>query len=212
MGKTYDEMLDEIEETGWMALDESSLSRLHQHINDRNLGIISAERGRYANDPKTNRERGKSLERDIRDSGMGFVRLKGNYIEGHGTPQARKVSERSYLVIGRKGDDNGQMLGFLRKHGAKYNQDSVLHVGGHTNVATLVGTQDKDEDGNAVTFPGKGKTHTLGTWHPQKMGEFYTSMKKKTFTFESYRHDMSGMDVMYRAKCLEAAQKETDPA
>ena len=207
--KTYDQLVDHIEDTGWMPLDESSLARIHSHLQDRNLGIVSAERGKYADQPGVNRNRGKDLERDIRSHGLGFVRLKGNYIEGHGTPQARKVSERSYLVVGHRGEDNGHMLGFLRKVGGKYNQDSVVHVHAGSGEARLVGTQDKDEEGHAVTFPGKGKTHVLGKWHPQKVGEFYSSMKGKTFTFESFKADVRGQDVLYRALCLEADRAET---
>jgi hypothetical protein len=153
-----------------------SLSRIHQHVQGRNVGMITANRGE--NTEQENKQRNKELEHHIRKAGYGFVKVKGRYIENHGTEHARAVDEHSYLVIGKKGNDNGHLKGFLKKHGEKYGQDSVLHKAHDEEHANLHGTREGG-------FPGKGKTHNMGTFHPNKAGEYHTKMKgKRSFTFE----------------------------
>jgi hypothetical protein len=141
-------------------LNEASLSRVHAHTKDRNIGIISAHRGE--NSPDENKAASASLHNDIRKAGFGLVNIHGRYVENKGTPQERKVSEHSYLVIGKKGDDSGHLLGFLKKHGSKYNQDPILHKKHDDESAKLHGTRER-------------------------VGDFHSAMRggKKTFTFES---------------------------
>ena len=57
---------------------------------------------------------------------------------------ARPVDEHSYLVIGKKGKDGGALKGFLKKHGEKYGQDSVLHKSHDSNEAHLHGAKKVD--------------------------------------------------------------------
>ena len=98
-------------------LDESSLGRVLQHTKGRNIGMITAHRGE--NSAEENNARNKELEGHIRKAGFGFIKVKGRYIENHGTPEARAVDEHSYLVVGKKGDDGGHLLGFWKRHGEK---------------------------------------------------------------------------------------------
>jgi hypothetical protein len=165
-------------------LNEATLVRLYRHTTDRNIGIISAFRGRYTK--QENMKRSSDLESLIRAAGFGFYRLEGHYIEGYGSEQSKDVKERSYLIIGNKGDDSGNLKGFLRKMGGKFNQDSVLYKPFDSKAAVLIGTQAQDEDGNAVEFPGMGKEFSVGEFKPMKVNQFYSKMKGKPFVFESY--------------------------
>jgi hypothetical protein len=165
-------------------LTEASLSRLYQHTEERNVGIISAFRGRYSK--SENMSRSSQLESQIRTDGFGFYRLEGHYIEGFGSEKSKDVKERSYLVIGNKGSDGGNLKGFLKKMGAKFNQDSVLYKPFDNKNASLIGTQAKDEEGNDVEFPGLGKEISVGEFKPMKINQFYSRMKGKPFVFESY--------------------------
>jgi hypothetical protein len=165
-------------------LDEASLSRLYQHTLDRNIGIITAFRGRYP--VSENKARNSKLQAEIRTAGFGFYRVDGHYIEGYGSEVSKDVKEQAFLVIGDKGDDEGRLKGFLRKAGARYNQDSVLYKS-FDGKAVLIGTQGKDEDGNPVEFPGLGKEFSVGEFKPMKVSQFYSKMKGKPFVFESYQ-------------------------
>lgn len=159
-------------------INEASLGRVYQHTKDRNIGMITAHRAE--NTAEENKKRNQELEHHIRKAGYGFVKVKGRYVENHGTPQAKNVDEHSYLVVGKKGDDKGELKNFLLKHGEKHGQDSVLHKAAGESTAKLHGTREGG-------WPGKGKTHDVGNFHPDRAGEFHTAMKggKKTFAFES---------------------------
>jgi hypothetical protein len=174
-------------------LDEASLVRLYQHTIDRNIGIITAFRGRYAK--SENLDRNAKLQAEIRGAGFGFYRMEGHYIEGFGSEASKDVKEQSYLVIGDKGNDNGKLKGTLKKLGSKYNQDSILYKAFDNKNALLIGTQAKDEDGNAVDFPGLGNEVSVGEFKPMKVNQFYSKMKGKPFVFESYGAQMTWMEA-----------------
>lgn len=183
--KTLQNLTETANEIGTMQiLDEASLSRLYRHTLDRNIGIITAFRGRYP--VSENKARNARLQSEIRAAGFGFYRVDGHYIEGYGSEVSKDVKEQAFLVIGDKGDDRGRLKGFLKKAGARYNQDSVLFKPFEGN-AVLIGTQGKDEDGNAVEFPGMGKEFSVGEFKPMKVSQFYSRMKGKPFVFESYQ-------------------------
>lgn len=142
--------------------------------------MISASRGDLPS--SENKERNKSLEKDIRGAGYGFVHVRGRYIENYGKKDQREPSdEHSYMVIGKKGDDAGHLKGTLTKLGSKYNQDSVLHKSHNETNAKLHGT-------NETGYPGKDKSVDVGEFHPSRAGEFHSLLKGKgkTFTFEEY--------------------------
>ncbi len=158
-------------------LNEASLSRVLSHTEGRNIGMITAHRGEFS--AAENKTRNTELEKSIRDSGHGFIKVRGRYVENHGTPNARNVDEHSYLVVGKKGNDGGKLLGFLKKQGEKYGQDSILHKAHNDEHAFLHGTKEGG-------FPGKGVSHNVGKFHPNRAGEFHTTMKgSRTFAFES---------------------------
>jgi hypothetical protein len=161
-------------------LTESSLARIHKHTQGRNIGMITAHRGEYTSDE--NHARNKSLESDIRHHGFGFVHVHGHYPEKTESGETRHVKEHSYLVIGKEGHDSGALKGFLKKHGSKYDQDSVLHKAHNEPHAKLISTSDRDPD-----FKKHAETN-VGTWHPNRVGDYHSSLykhPKKTFAFES---------------------------
>ena len=167
-------------------LNEASIARLWKHTQERNIGIITAFRGRYTK--QENMKRNAQLRNDIRAAGYGFYTADGHYIEGYGSEASKDVKEQVFLVIGDKGDDSGRLKGFLKKAGAKYSQDSIFYKK-FDDTSVLIGTQSKDEDGNSVTFPGMNTEVSVGKFNPMKIGQFYTKMKGKPFVFESYEED-----------------------
>lgn len=184
------------EVSNMLPLDEASMIRLHKHTLERNIGIITAYRGRYP--VSENKRRNSMLQADIRSAGYGFYNVEGHYIEGYGSEVSKDVKERAFLVIGDKGNDNGKLKGLLKNWGAKYNQDSVLYKS-FDEKAMLIGTQSKDEDGNAVEFPGMGKEVSVGDFKPMKISQFYSKMKGKPFVFESYQEADSFMTAWFRS-------------
>jgi hypothetical protein len=162
-------------------LTETTLSRIHQHTQGRNIGMITAHRGEHT--AAENHERNQSLARDIRHAGYGFVHVHGHYPEKTESGETRHVKEHSFLVIGHKGHDNGHLKGFLKKHGEKYGQDTVLHKAHNEPHANLISTGDRDPNFK------KHAVSSVGTWHPDRVGDYHSSLYRKphkTFAFESF--------------------------
>jgi hypothetical protein len=154
-------------------LIEASLGRVWQHTQNRNIGMISASRGDLT--PEENNRRTRELKAEVRKAGFGFIPVKGRYVENHGKPDSRNVDEHALLVIGKDGDDKGQLLGTLKNLGSKYGQDSILHKPHNFHAASLHGTND--------SF-GRDKVVEVGDWHPNRAGEFHSLIRgKKPFEF-----------------------------
>lgn len=162
---------------------KESISSLFGRIEKKTIGIVSAFRS--AHDKAENLKRSDRLESDIKDAGLEFARLEGHYIEGYGSDSQKEPKrEISFLVFGEDGDDVGSLKGFLKDVGSKYNQDSVLYKQYDNKNAYLIGTSDKDEEGNKISYPGIGKEVSVGRFKPMRIGEFYSKMKGHTFVFE----------------------------
>jgi hypothetical protein len=81
---------------------EASFTRVHQHTRNRNVGMILASRDNLTSEE--NRKRHAALKSDVRKAGYGFV-------------EGRYVDETSLLVVEKKGDDGGALLGHLKHLG-----------------------------------------------------------------------------------------------
>ncbi|CAE6959576.1 hypothetical protein [Paraburkholderia domus] len=138
MTKSLEQTRHELEQTPQPPLDEASLERVYEETRNCNIGFITAYRSDYS--AKENLSRSRELQSDIRSSGFGFRYIEGHIVENHGTPDARKVVERAYMVIGGQGDDSGNLLGFLKKYGAKCDQDCVIYKSHDEATVDLVGT------------------------------------------------------------------------
>lgn len=159
-------------------LKEASLSRIWKHIEEgRPFGMITAFRWNF--DLKQNLARNKQLEAAIRSAGYGFFRMEGHYIEGFGTDNEQPVKEQSFFVIGD--DDHATFKLFLKQQGTRFEEDSIFYYDPEKKRGFLVGT-------NNTGFPGKNKELDVGKWHPSKVGEFYSKMKRQTFVFETIEH------------------------
>ena len=85
---------------------------------------MSAQRGDKSS--SENKARSKQLERDIRGAGLpGPTKVAGRYTENPGTPEEKKVGEKSHIITpGKKGKRKFKKA--IEKLGKKYDQDSVL--------------------------------------------------------------------------------------
>src|SRR5436309_1841211 len=102
-------------------LQEKSLARLHSHLHNRSVGIMSASRGDLTS--SENEARSRQLANDIRGHNLGYVKVQGKTVENKGTAEERPVSETSYLISAPP-EQSHKLKSFLTKHGEKYGQDS----------------------------------------------------------------------------------------
>jgi len=167
--KTFQEFVVEC-----YSIQETSLNRVRSKSEKGGMAIMSAQRGDKSK--KENKARSKQLEKDIRGAGLpGPTKVSGRYTENPGTPQEKKVGEKSHVVSsGKMGKKKFKKA--ITKLGKKYNQDSVLIQKKPKGSAQLVGTNK--------SWPGEGKRVKVGKMNPGRTGEFDTKVKNKTFTYE----------------------------
>jgi hypothetical protein len=156
-------------------LSETSLTRVMSKSKKGGMAIMSAQRGDKSK--AENKERSKQLERDVRGAGLpGPTKVAGRYTENPGTPDEKKVGEKSHIITpGKKGKRKFKKA--IEKLGKKYNQDSVLIQRKPGGSSTLKGT-------SKTSWPGQGKNVKIGSMKPGRTGEFDTKVKNKTFTVE----------------------------
>lgn len=164
-------------------LKELSLTRVWQHTTDltRPSGIISAfNANRTLED---NMARTARLASDIRSAGYGFSFIDGHYKYADGTA----VAERSIFIVGNE-KDNGKLKGLLKKWMTEYDQEAVLLKPENSNEAVLL-------------TPGNG-VKELGTFHPNRAGDFYSTMMNRpgTFVFESAYEDKNWLERLSESR------------
>lgn len=151
-------------------LNEISLSRVWQHANNEKIpfSIITAFRGEYT--LKQNINRNKDLASKIKKEGYGYFYLDGHWIENEGQENEIDVAEKSIFIIGDE-NDNGKLLGLVKKWNKEYNQDACIFKADNSKEVELI-FQD-------------GKREKVGQFKPNVVSQAYSKIKGgRTFIFE----------------------------
>ena len=105
----------------------ANIARLLFHLNNNDVAFITSFRRKYSK--AENVQRNKQLALDIHNMGLGFIRVKGGYLEEpEDNTKPKTVIEDSYAVIHKPTTSESQdeffneMLGLC----GKYDQDAVL--------------------------------------------------------------------------------------
>jgi len=150
-------------------IEKYTIHHITDKVNTENIGTLSASRGNLS--AEENAKRMKDLHSDLRTMGYRPIPTKGVFVENYGKPDARKVEEDSYFIHGKH-----DILPHLKKLGAKYDQESVLHKGLKDEVASLHGTH---KDG----YPGLDKVAKLGHYQPNVALENHSTVGGTPFSF-----------------------------
>ena len=157
---------------------EASFARVHQHTRSRNIGMISAARDSLTSEE--NQKRHASLKNDVNKAGYGFI-------------EGRYANEKTLLVIGKKGDDKGHLLGHLKHLATKYNKDLILHKPHNPEMISLHRTTKTEKD----------KRIEVGSWHPNRTAEFHSLMKnRKLIAVEEQFHFINQRSFFSRIERL----------
>ena len=167
-------------------LNESSLSRVYQHIADHDTAIISAwrndifdtekctDRALGAESGDTNRLRSRDLKATLLALGYGVTKMRGTYVEDFDSPEAVEVGEDSLFVVNLA--DQERFFTDLTELGEKFCQDSVLLIPRGGQDALLQGTNNSE-------FPGYGQVVPVGSLKLGDESEFMTRTQGRPFTF-----------------------------
>ena len=169
--KSFIEFLNESKEQ----INESSLSRLWRKYKESDSGTISAFRGEYSK--SENMERNKKLQSILIGAGFSVTAVDGVYIENMGTPEEKRVKEKSFIVFDYQ--NKGNLKEVLKALGEKFDQDAVAYSDASTGKYILIGTTKRDNGGVAYH-----QEVTLGKPMFGKGGEMYSSVKGRPFIFE----------------------------
>jgi hypothetical protein len=175
-------------------LNESSLSRIHQHITEHESAILTAFRDdpsdtsmcNNADNNPDNKMRNRDLKAALLSSGYGVTAVDGSFVENYSDLENRvEVKEDSFFVVNLK-DENG-FKAMIETLGQKYCQDSVLFVPQGGKGAYLLGTNDTD-------FPGFGNEDLVGDFIGGEENEFLSRVGGRPFVFkeekEKYKLDV----------------------
>jgi hypothetical protein len=168
-------------------VDESSLNRIKDAIDNHTCGAITSFRGNRTR--QENLENNKQILAVLKTKGFSITTVKGSYVENFKSDNEKEVGERSFFVVNRKvdGNDNGELEKVLRALGEKYDQDSILIV--YKGEGTLIGTSRRDD-----AYPSYGKKEYVGKGKFGKAsGEFFSRVKGRQFAFEEVKEPDSIM-------------------
>lgn len=167
-------------------LNESSLSRIHNKLQNHACGAITAYRGEYTY--KQNQERNRILLAKLQRAGYQVTSIRGTYIENHGSDDAKDVNENSFFVVAKsEGSDGGRLEHTLCKLGEEFDQDTILSIP-YGQSAKLIGTTHRDN-----SFLGFGQTAKVGKFKGGKVAEFMSKIGDRSFTFEAIKLPDSNM-------------------
>ena len=163
-------------------VNESSLSRMRQHMMEHDTAMITAFRGYIKGEDgeqitvtrKQNLKRNSQLKAQLSKK-YNITVVQGKYIEDYGTNDAKEVGEVTFFVVDQ--DDTGNLERDITQAGIDWYQDSVLFVEKGAKNGRLIGTNDSD-------FPGYKKVIKVGNPIFGKSGEFMTKMRGRPFVFE----------------------------
>lgn len=150
-------------------LTEASLSRLWQHFKKGNpLMIISSDRGER--DAVENNRKNKEMRKDLINSRFGYVKVKGGYTETDKDGNKRDFEEEKSCIVFGTPETEKRLLKLGKVLGKKYNQECFLFVG-TDGIAKWIFTD------------GTNKVVTLGEFRTKQIGDYYTKIGKKHFSF-----------------------------
>lgn len=169
-------------------LNEASLSRFWQHIQDGNaiaiisnaIAIISADRDeRFSSE---NKSKTLELRRFVRDAGFGYVKVVGGYTEVKNDGYENHVDNETSSIIYAEAKRERELLKLVCWLGERFEQDSVLFVDTKGNASWYY-TRDTIKH-------SKGEVESLGKFHPVQIGKYYSKIGKKHFSFSKIEEDV----------------------
>lgn len=210
-----------------LMLSEASLGRLVQHFENGDIiAILSACRNDWnEDDEKDNARQNKKKTNELRTFvlGMkfGYNKAIGGYIEKNNDGKMVEVADEMSTIVYADPSREKDLRKFATEMGIRFNQDSVLFVGSD-RVAEWIATRLP----NSLDLP-IGGSKKLGKFHPKRLGEYFTKIGKKNFSFAVESEDyfrysqvkgemsipttvqMRGYDAL-RKSLAEAAANETN--
>lgn len=162
-------------------ISEAKLSRIFQYVEDpkKTFGIVSSFRGQYSKEE--NLKRHADLKAAVRGMGLGFIEMKGGYVEGE-----TAVEELSLFIPSVK---KAQII----ELGKRFEQHSVMFK--DEGSFSYIGTNDESGVGKTLsTFKaGAGKENMDLSKNAIK--DFYSQLKKGSHKDKKFVFNMESFSL-----------------
>ena len=165
------------------SITESSLSRLHGHINHKSCkswAIITSYRDELGEaNIKVFREQ---FVKDLRAENLGFVLLSGHGQEKSKDGRIESKNELALFIPNISLKQSEELVD-------RYKQDGFIYSGSEVDNKIV------------LFFDGKRVKDFIG-WHPNKIGEFYSTLRGRPFVFErvGLQNWIAGLSVFGNSK------------
>ena len=196
-------------------LTEASVKRLQKHLEmGEPVAIVSAYRSDYDDNKMRNatmcNKKTNELRSIVLSNKFGFNRGVGGFVEHLKDGSTREVKDERSTIIFAKPEREQELKKLAIALGKRFEQESILFV---------------DAKGKACWIDTKnsvGKETPLGAFHPERVGDYFTKIKKQYFSFDvqeeveyfSECDDMpmpSTIQMQYMDRCFkDLADKDLD--
>jgi len=162
-------------------ISEAKLSRIFQYVEDpkKTFGIVSSFRGQYSK--AENLKRHAALKSAVRGMGLGFIEMKGGYVEEGGV-----VEELSLFIPSVKRSQIVEL-------GQDFEQHSVMFKDADEFV--FIGTNEASGVGNVLSKfkAGAGKDNI--ELAKEKTAEFFSQLKKASHKDKKFVFNMESFSL-----------------
>ena len=197
---------------------ESSINRIVHWVNNYEIALITAFRGRKENivhpdltkdddkeigesySKKENKLRNRELSATLLRLGYGVTKVDGVYVENFGHPDSRICDEESFLVVNKNDDDD--FFDNIFRLSEYYNQDCFCYKAKNDNVGYNVGT-------NGADYPGYGEEVRNGKFVVGVKNEFMTRLNNKGFAFTD-EEDLDIFNTSHRDRKIERRNRRIE--
>lgn len=157
-----------------LRLYEASLGRFWSHLEYHEpIIIISAERGDKTK--AENNSNTKELRRSIVSGGFGFAKVVGGYVETLSDGSTKDIDGEQSSAIFAKPTEEKALLKLGMILGTKYEQECILFIDTKGDAKWIYTSNVKDHK--------IGDIDPLGKFHPTKLGQYYSRIGKKQFSY-----------------------------
>lgn len=158
-------------------LYESSLSRIKKH-SENGFFTLSAFRGEFTEEE--NLKRHNNLKKDIRNYGLGYIEQYGGYVETRDDGTKVPVKELSLFVPYDNKMDIEEFKNIAKTLADKYNQEAYILC---------------DPDDHKIIMYEGSNTYDLGKFNVNKMGEYWSLLKKGSHSKRDIKYVFEGITV-----------------
>lgn len=149
--------------------DGPSLSRFYSHVHDTRLPLAIMTGFVDASTLQENLARNLEIKASLQSMGLGFIAIKGRFVEQIRGGDSGEVKEEMLIVVGRGGKAD-QLRRISQKMGVIYEQDRVLFKD-ENGTLTVISTRN---DGHVSGF---GVAPVIRQWSLSKLPQYFGELK-----------------------------------